>query len=490
MFSNSLNPREISPDVKSEMKLSACHDWQKLFQGRLLTERECLLVIQQTAPSFHDLSLIKELVEIPAIECKNNNWICNRCTNDDPTKFYSLPGHLNQVYCLNCINFSRLTSLDRLYYFPNISKSSDQIVKSSQLTWQGRLSAQQEQAARETVDSLIDYDHPHMIHAVTGAGKTEMIFPVIDQVLRRDGRVAIASPRIDVCLELFPRLQMAFASMEIDLLYGASDQPYRGHSLIIATTHQLVRFYEAFDLLIIDEVDAFPYVFDISLHRVAHRAVKQHGKLVYLTATPDKALEQAQERQQLTVSLLPARFHGFPLPEPKFVWLGDWEQAISKTKKSSILFKQMKAFIATEGAKLIFIPNIQLAMELSAWLESVFPHLKLTYVYAEDPDRVNKVQAFRQGEYDLLISTTILERGVTFVNCQVYIVGADHPQFTKSSLVQMSGRVGRKAEFPTGQLIYGHYGKSRSMIEARAEIRRMNQAALHQSRDNGGDHHG
>lgn len=477
MFSNSLNPREISPDVKSEMNLSACHDWQKLFQGRLLTERECLATLQAFDLALPEISKIPGLIELPAIECRSKGWVCNRCTNEDPDNFYFLPGQTHQVYCLNCMNFSRLTSLDKLYYLPDVARGSSQNFKDSQLTWQGSLSSQQERAAHETILSLEDHESPHMIHAVTGAGKTEMIFPVIDQVLSRGGRVAIASPRIDVCLELFPRLKAAFAEVEIDLLYGASEHPYQGHSLTIATTHQLVRFKEAFNLLIIDEVDAFPYVFDLSLHRVAHRAVKEEGKLVYLTATPDATLQQAQEAQQLTVSLLPARFHGYPLPEPKFVWLGDWERAIQTQKNNSTLFKQVKAFIGCEGAKLIFMSNIRLAIRLSQWMEFVFPNLKMNYVFAEDPDRVSKVQTFREGGYDLLVSTTILERGVTFVNCQVFIIGADHPQFTKSSLVQMSGRVGRKAEFPTGKLIYGHYGKSRSMIEARDEIRRMNQAA-------------
>lgn len=31
-----------------------------------------------------------------------------------------------------------------------------------------------------------------------------------------------------------------------------------GEQLVICTTHQLMKYYQAFDLLIIDEVDSFP----------------------------------------------------------------------------------------------------------------------------------------------------------------------------------------------------------------------------------------
>ena len=52
--------------------------------------------------------------------------------------------------------------------------------------------------------------------AVTGAGKTEMLFAVLHQTLQ-EGRIALASPRVDVCLELFPRIQAVFPHEAIAL---------------------------------------------------------------------------------------------------------------------------------------------------------------------------------------------------------------------------------------------------------------------------------
>ena len=41
----------------------------------------------------------------------------------------------------------------------------------------------------------------------------------------------------------------------------------------------------------------------------------------------------------------------------------------------------------------------------------------------------------------------------------------------------MSGRVGRKAMYPNGILLYGHCGITREMRKARNEIRQMNRMA-------------
>lgn len=60
-------------------------------------------------------------------------------------------------------------------------------------------------------------------------------------------------------------------------------------------------------------------------------------------------------------------------------------------------------------------------------------------VHAEDPGRKEKVAAFRKGEIPLLVTTTILERGVTVKNLQVAVLGAEEEIFSESALVQIAG---------------------------------------------------
>ena len=115
-----------------------------------------------------------------------------------------------------------------------------------------------------------------MVHAVTGAGKTEMMYQVVATAIKAGKAVCIATPRIDVCIELYGRMKEDF-SCPISLLHGESE-PYFRTPLVIATTHQLLKFYQAFDLLIIDEVDAFPYVDNPILYKAAQNAIKKEGK--------------------------------------------------------------------------------------------------------------------------------------------------------------------------------------------------------------------
>ena len=111
------------------------------------------------------------------------------------------------------------------------------------------------------------------------------------------GVVGLASPRIDVCLELHQRLSRDF-SCKIPLLYHDGDSYFRA-PLIIMTSHQLLRFKEAFDLLIIDEVDAFPFRDNEMLYVAAEKARKIEGNLIYLTATSTDKLEKDIKKQKL-----------------------------------------------------------------------------------------------------------------------------------------------------------------------------------------------
>ena len=92
-------------------------------------------------------------------------------------------------------------------------------------------------------------------------------------------------------------------------------------------------------------------------------------------------------------------------------------------------------------------------------MEQLLPILKkldpkIEAVYAEDPQRKEKVQAMREKEIPLLLTTTILERGVTFPNLDVAVFGAEDRIFTESALVQIAGRVGRSAKYPMVTLLF------------------------------------
>ena len=247
----------------------------------------------------------------PGMIEKGNYIQCQRCMSKMLKSKVSLPN--GSYYCPYCILLGRVSSDNKLYHLPE--NNLFQPLQKSPLTWQGTLSHFQKKCSDDLLQASVKPGE-YLLWAVTGAGKTEMLFPTIERALMKHKRIALASPRVDGCNELYPRLCEAFAQISPALLHGRSNLPYRYSQLTICTTHQLLRFERAFDLLIIDEVDAFPFVNDKLLKSMAHRSLKLKGTLVYLTATPTGKQLARIRKKQLPVSYLPVRFHGHMLPVP------------------------------------------------------------------------------------------------------------------------------------------------------------------------------
>ena len=98
-------------------------------------------------------------------------------------------------------------------------------------------------------------------------------------------------------------------------------------------------------------------------------------------------------------------------------------------------------------------------------------------VHASDPQRLQKVQAMRERQLSFLVTTTILERGVTFPGIDVGVLGADEEVFSTAALVQIAGRVGRSKERPGGAVTFWVQENSRHIEEAKQQIKSMNRRA-------------
>ncbi len=94
----------------------------------------------------------------------------------------------------------------------------------------------------------------------------------------------------------------------------------------------------------------------------------------------------------------------------------------------------------------------------------------------------------RDGELDCLVTTTILERGVTFANIDVIVLGADDGVFSTAALVQIAGRAGRKATYPTGLVQFFADSQTQPIKEARRQIRFVNRKARREGLLGGRDH--
>ncbi|MFO8068942.1 MAG: DEAD/DEAH box helicase [Alkalibacterium sp.] len=410
----------------------------------------------------------------PAFVISNGRKRCARCsTCSVSSKRYPCTCGNCCLYCRECIALGKVRECAQLYSLPEPNRFD--AYKKPYLKWNGKLSDQQSEASGVITKSISE-NKELIVWAVTGSGKTEMLFKGIQIALEANKRVCIASPRIDVCLELAPRIKRVFPEIPIAVLYGGAEEGYRYTQLVIATTHQLYRFKEAFDVVIIDEVDAFPYHMNAGLHFATSRSRKRVSSLIYLTATPDKHMQERIKNNLTEAVILPARYHGHALPVPKAVYQRS-ELVNYKNVDQSRLIKHMKRLIGQEKRFLIFIPTIALLEKMQPLFRRIFDRATFESVHSKDADRKEKVQKMRNGELDFLATTTILERGVTFGNIDVIIWQADHHVYTEAALVQISGRAGRSKDHPEGNVTFYHQDWSRAMKKALKQIRRMNRIA-------------
>ncbi|MFV8826449.1 DEAD/DEAH box helicase [Alkalihalobacterium sp. APHAB7] len=458
-----LLPSLPEPSLNTHYQFSA--NLQSFLSGRELLLDELPFTLQE----LHEHYRNGYITYTRGIDFCSGNPTCTRCGNDatDRIVSYMCSRCLCMCsYCRKCIMLGRVSQCTPLIRWTGPTPQFE--ATETLLAWNGTLSHEQETASNQLVEAIKERTS-FLIWAVCGSGKTEMLFQGIAHALSEGKNVVIAAPRTDVVIELTPRIKAAFPNTSIISLYGGSEDRGNPAQLVISTTHQLLRYRNYFDVIIVDEVDAFPYSYDKSLRFAVKKAQKDDGVTIFLTATPSTELKQIPHIK------VPKRYHGYPLPIPQFEWCGHWKKQISKKS----LPKNVQRWLIERSEKnkqaFLFVPTIEVGQQLVPILREL--GLVCESVHAEDAQRHEKVAKFRSGDLQLLITTTILERGVTVPNIDVAVLGAEEAIFTESALVQISGRVGRHKDYPTGNITLFHYGKTTAMVEAKRHIMQMNKEA-------------
>ena len=399
--------------------------------------------------------------------------ICNRCYNAE-SDYFATFSHKNKkiTYCRKCIDFGMITTETKLYRIASTNKIAPEV---GLLNKDFQLSFLQKKASNFSKD-IVKNRKRGIIWAVCGAGKTEMMFESIAHALTDGLRVCWAIPRVDVVIDLSPRIKIAFPKATVVTLHGNSNQKANYGDIVVTTVHQMIRFYEAFDFLIIDEVDAFPYSYDDMLVRIAKRACKPNAATIYLSATPSKSDQADIKKGSLASCVIPARYHLFPLDVPKYKWCAKFYQQVAKGKMPKPVKTWINRKIKEKRRALLFVPTINCGLKFQATLKKCLK-LDIDFVYSSNPERGAKVASYKQGATQFLITTMILERGITISNIDVAIFAAEHEVYDESALVQISGRVGRNPLWPTGEIIFFHHGITKAMEDAKMQIIQMNKLA-------------
>lgn len=401
------------------------------------------------------MSIVKNLISIPNSNislnsCSSNEekFICPICKNSDPKYI----GYKNGTqYCRRCISFKG-DEVDLINYHPPINYEA--IVAYP-------LSKEQKRIAGEIMTSFIN-KQDSLIYAVCGAGKTELVFKVIEHALQNKLKVGFAIPRRDVVIELALRLQKTFKNNIVSCVYGGNTLVLNG-DIIVLTTHQLYRYPNYFDLLIMDEIDAFPYKDNTLLIEMFKRSVKGH--YVLMSATPSDSVINEFKKPNHRILTLFTRYHMHPLPCPKIVILFGIDKYL-------FLIKKIKEYEKANKQLFIFVPTIDESYYVYEILNKFVRNGNR--VNSEIIDREKIIEDFRRHKYSYLVTTAVLERGVTLKNLQVIIFHSDHEIYNSASLIQISGRVGRLYDAPDGDVYFLASKKTKGMFDAIEKIQEAN----------------
>lgn len=378
---------------------------------------------------------------------ENKTLICPRCLNSDPAYFYK---GQRGVYCRKCVSFKRILLLD------DIAPNEYEVNSSGEFHFDYELTPYQKEASVKTYRALQYGDV--LLKCVCGAGKTEICVLSISKYLSLGKKVCYAISRKEVVIELSARFQKIFNTSNVIAVYGGHHEELFG-DLIVCTTHQLYRYQKTFDLLILDEVDAFPLSGNQTLMNIALNSAK--GQIVFSTATVNDFLKRVLEKRKYREVCLLLRPSLKPLIEPKVIY----------GPKIYLLIRLTRILYTMTNQCIVFVPTKKEAYYFYLFFKNIF---SCAYVYSDLAKRREMIESFRNKEVQFIFATSVLERGITIKDVDVIIYSDQTNTFDKASIIQMTGRVGRSISNPYGEAFILSKSKNKEIINAIKEIKEAN----------------
>ena len=324
-------------------------------------------------------------------------------------------------------------------------------------------SAQQRAVSEVRADLASGHPMNRLLQGDVGSGKTVIAALVIGMVVREGSQSALMAPTSILAEQHYASMKNFLSGQngilkehEIRLMIGATSDTEKeeirqglssGEIKLVIGTHALIEdpvIFSDLQLTIIDEQHRFGVQ-----QRAALRAKGDNPHLVVMTATPiprSLALTIYGDLDLLIMDEMPP---GRQVVETHLLLPREQERAYSLIQNQ--VAEGNQAFIIypligdDESTTLIVEEDTKAAVEEHQRLQrEVFPELSLGLLHgrlkADEKEQV--MSRFRSGEYQILVSTSVVEVGVDIPNATVMLVeGAN--RFGLAQLHQFRGRVGR-----------------------------------------------
>jgi ATP-dependent DNA helicase RecG len=341
---------------------------------------------------------------------------------------------------------------------------TDEIREAARHVLPFRLTGDQKKALAEIVR---DMQRPHpmnrLLQGDVGSGKTIVALMAAVVAMENRFQVAFMAPTEILAEQHFITIRrlLEASRFRLALLTGATGSKRRreiqaelagGSIHLVVGTHTLVQEPVSFaelGLVIIDEQHRFGVI-----QRAALRAKGLHPDALVMTATPIPRTLALTTYGDLDVSTMrempPGRqpIRTIAKPESRREEIYDFIRAQLDTGRQAYVVYPL----VEESSKI----DLRAATEMADHLaHDVFPAYRVALLHGrlkqDAKDRV--MSAFSRGEFDVLVSTTVIEVGVDVSNASVMLV--EHAErFGLSQLHQLRGRVGRGPHLSYCILLY------------------------------------
>ncbi|WP_018659767.1 transcription-repair coupling factor [Allofustis seminis] len=216
----------------------------------------------------------------------------------------------------------------------------------------------------------------------------------------------------------------------------------KGRIDIVIGTHRLlssdVQFHDL-GLVVVDEEQRFGVK-----HKEKLKALKAQVDVLTLTATPIP--------RTLHMSIVGARdLSIIETPPANRYPVQTYVTAIDPMIIRDAIQKEM-----SRGGQVFYLHNrVQSMPSRVAFLEELIPEARIAYAHGQMAEhQLEKVlYDFINGEYDVLVTTTIIETGVDIPNVNTLLI-EDADRLGLSQLYQLRGRVGRNSRIAYAYLMY------------------------------------
>jgi ATP-dependent DNA helicase RecG len=275
-----------------------------------------------------------------------------------------------------------------------------------------------------------------MLCGDVGTGKTAVYAAPIGAVLKSGGRVVVMLPNLVLAGQIYSELYTCFPEFRVSLVTGRQKSAER-HSadLLIGTTALLFEKFEGIDFLVVDEQHRFS-------KKQREWLAEHHTHLLEVSATPIPRSAALIKMGMLDYWRLKER-HSKQIIH---------NEILDGQASGIIAFKRMKEQIA-QGYQVLVVYALREDSESLEAVQSIaaakekfeksFPGRVMTlHGKMTDNEKVDVLQKFKSKEADILLSTTVVEVGVTIPDLRVgMIVNAE--RFGMVTLHQLRGRLAR-----------------------------------------------